>query len=315
MTVCAASDKFGEFKGLCVESRKFSAAVNRLSGEVDVQQKDASLVLQSAKTCFELEITEPKKTKFVKPSKLYELPLAEIKPLLKFASIAAEPHKAAQTGGIVQLNTVNDLIDEKCTGIEAAGYDGKRCSFSEIVFDQNLKFNYQIPLPVVNALQNFSGEKFQIGETDSTYYLNNSNITIYAHKLNKQFPPYRGYIPKSFLFSATVDSAEFLTALVAIQPLLQDVQEFAADFSFNNGEVVLSTVGSGSKAKSETVYQIDPLGETDEFKIRVNAKLVSDFFNAVKGEVSFGGNGIDKPVFLQAGANKMFIAPIQGGPK
>jgi DNA polymerase III sliding clamp (beta) subunit (PCNA family) len=172
-----------------------------------------------------------------------------------------------------------------------------------------------IPLPAIPAIQALDGDTVHIGESPSYYYFKSSQTRIYASKLNKASPNYKSLLPKSFAFSATVDSAEMKRILHTIEPMIQDIEQFGVVVHFLDGRINLRTVGKGSVAEDEMEYLADPLADVTEFKIKMNHRFLSDYFAAASGEVVFNANKPDTPAILESGNRKIMIAPIAGGSK
>jgi DNA polymerase III sliding clamp (beta) subunit (PCNA family) len=323
LTICAASDAFKGLGLFQVNARKFSSVVNRLSGQVDVQKMDNVLVVKSAKAKVEIETAAVKPRVFSAPETLHTVPLPSVRDLLKYVSIAADSNKAAFAGGVVQFETVTTGLfdEEKITAIEAMGTDGKRCAWSSVEFDGAAPFKYHITLPAVAAIQGLDGDTIQIGETDSFYYLKSATTTIYANKLAKGYTNYKSILPKSFKFQATVDAAEFKQVLYTVEPMIQDVEQFAVVVHFLDGKLSVRTVGKGGTAQDEMEYVADPLADVSEFQTKINHKILSDYFSVVSGEVTFNANPpvlnkgqmVPQPVILESGNRKIMIAPIAGG--
>lgn len=322
LTICAANEAFKGLGLFQVNARKFSSVVNRLSGQVDVQKMDNVLIIKSAKTKVEMETATVKPRAFTAPETLHTIPLPSVRDLLKYVSMAADSNKAAFAGGVVQFETVTTGLfdEEKISAIEAMGTDGKRCAWSSVPFDGSA-FKYHMTLPAVAAIQGLDGDTIQIGETDSFYYLKSATTTIYANKLAKGYTNYKSILPKDFKFQATVDAAEFKQVLYTVEPMIQDVEQFAVVVHFLDGKLSVRTVGKGGTAQDEMEYVADPLADVSEFKTRINHKFLNDYFSVVSGEVTFNANPpvlnkgqmVPQPVILESGNRKIMIAPVAGG--
>ncbi len=325
VTICVACDGFNGFdKPVSVNNRKFTSVVNRMTGPVELIVSQNIITLKSAKCKIEMELFHPKSQVFTKPEGLITLPLSPIREILKYVSMAADTNKAAFMGGVVQIESVTSGLfeEEKITGIEAMGTDGKRCAYTNIPLeDIETPFKYLMTLPAVAALQSLDGDTIQVGETASYYYLSTKQTTVYANRLAKASPNYRSLLPKDFKFQATVDAAEFKQVLHVVEPMIQDVEQFAVFVHFLDGKLSVQTVGKGGTASDEMEYVADPLADVSEFKTKLNHKLLSDYFSVVSGEVTFNANPpvlnkgqmIPQPVILESGNRKIMIAPVAGG--
>lgn len=323
LTICAGNNSFNELGLFQVNSRKLSSVVSRLSGQVYVQKMDNVLVIKSAKATVQMETAAVKPRQFSAPETLHTIPLAAVRDLLKYVSIAADSNKAAFLGGVVQFETLTTGLfdDEKITAIEAMGTDGKRCAYSSVAFDGVAPFKYHITLPAVSAIQGLDGDTIQIGETDAFYFIKSASTTIYANKLAKGHVNYKQLIPREFKFQATVDAAEFKQVLHVVEPMIQDVEQFSVVVHFLDGKLSVRTVGKGGTASDEMEYAADPLADVSEFQTKVNHKILSDYFSVVSGEVIFNANPpilskgqmIPQPVILESGNRKIMIAPVAGG--
>lgn len=313
LTICAGSPKFAGIPHISVNARKFSSVVTRMAGNIEITPTENTLVITSGKAKVEMEFSAPKPRVFTAPEKLHTLPLAVVRDLLKYVSIAADTNKAAAQGGVVQFETVRDLIEDKAVALEAMATDTKRCAFSSVPVDIPFNFKYTIPLPAVAAIQTLTAESVEIGEAASFYYLKSGQTTIYASKLSKSFPNYKSYLPKEFVFSATLDAAALKTILDHIQPMVQDTEPYAVVVHFLDGRLSIKTAGKGGSAEDEMEYQSDPLADVTEFKVKLNHKHLADFVSVVSGDVVFNGNTSDQPVILEAGIRKILIGPVRGG--
>jgi DNA polymerase III sliding clamp (beta) subunit (PCNA family) len=309
MSVCVQSDSFKGFgTPIQVNSRKFSTVCNRLSGEITVRKTDTALTLSSVKTKVEMAFQPVKPRVFTQPEKLHTLPLTAVRDLLKYVSIAADQNKAAAQGGVVQMQTVQSVVEDEVEGLEAAGTDGKRAAWTECVLEGVDPFKFQIPLPAVAAIQNLDGDTVEIGEGENFYFVRGGATTVYANKLVKRFPNLRSFVPKEFAFTATVDAKSVAEVLHTVEPMTQENEQFAVVVHFLDGTLHIKTCGNGDFAEDETAYE-----GTGEFKTRVNHKLLSDFFAVVGGEVTFKANTNKTPIVLESGTRKIMIAPVMGG--
>lgn len=313
ITVCASNPKFEGFPTIQVNARKFTSIINKMSGDIEITPTDNSLVVKSGKAKLELEFSTPKPRVFGRPEKLHTLPLQPVRDLLKYASVAADTNKAAAQGGVVQFETVTDLIEDKAIAVEAMATDGKRCAYSTVNLELPSNFRYVIPLPAVAAIQSLTGDSVQIGEAASFYYISSGSATVYANKLSKTFPNYKAYLPKSYKFSATLDAAAFKSVLSTVETMVQDVEQNAVSVHFLDGRLTVRSVGKGEYAEDEMAYEADPLADVTEFKVKIDHRFLWDFVSAVSGDVVFNGNGQQQPVILESGNRKMMITTVVGG--
>lgn len=317
ITISVAHEAFDFATPISVNARKFSSVVNRMSGSVDLTLSANVLTLRSAKAKVDMETAVVKRRTFVQPETLQTIPLAPMKDVLKYASMAADTNKAAFMGGVVQFETtVKGFEDERITGFESMGTDGKRCAYTEVdVEGLTDKFKYMIPLPAVAAIQTLDGETVQVGEADSFYFLKSSHATIWANKLNKPTPNYKSFLPHEFKFTAAVDAAEMKRVLYTVEPMVQDVELRAVYVHFLDGRLNIRTVGQGGTAEDELEYVSDPLADVTEFKIKIDHRYLNDYFSLVSGDVVFNANAPDKPIILESGNRNLMIAPVGGGSK
>jgi len=317
LTVRAYSPKITEGLGVALNSRKFVSVVNRMTGILDIQKTDNTVVIKSSKTRIEMEYTTPKVPKFQVPSTTHTLPLGVVRDLLKYTASAAHANKAASTGGVVQLNTISKGLfdDEAVETLQSFGTDDQRCAFSNIAMQGIDPFTYAIPLPAVAALNSFEGETFTLASSPSHFILQNSGITVYANKLSKSFPDFKKFIPKTFAFTASLELAELKRVLYTVEPMVNQDEANAVFVHFLDGTLNVKTVGKGGVAEDEMQYMADPLAEISDLKLKLSHKFLSDFLNAVTEEVNFSGNSKDTPVVLSSGNRELLLAPIHGGTK
>lgn len=315
LMVCASSDKFEGIPNISVDYRKFASVTNRMTGQIDISYSGNTLTIKSAKAKVEMEYAEPKPYTFTRPEKLISLPLSEVKNLLKYVSVSADPNKAAFMGGVVQFESTKSGLfdDEKLIGFEAMGTNGNRCAYAGVLADVGAEFKYIVPLPAVAAIQALDGSVLEMGETDSFLYFKSDKATVYASQLSKKFPDYRSFLPKEFTFTATVDSGQLKQLLHTVEPMTQDIENFGISVHFLDGILKVRTVGKGGSAADEMDYQTDPLADVTEFSIKINHRYLSDYVSSISGDITFNGNGPKQPIVLEAGAKKIMIAAVIGG--
>lgn len=313
ISVCTASVSFAGFRvDTSVDSRKFSSVTNRMSGEIEITTTDSSVILKSSKTKVEIEHKPSPKRSYVKPPKLITLPLGVLKETLKYAASAANPNKAAATGGAILFQSVmgGDLFEEELTGFEAMGTDDNRCAFITADIKPDMAFDYSIPLPAVAALQQMEGETVSFGDAGSVYYFHSGATTVYANKLSKTFPNYKNFVPKDFKFEAELDHIKFKQSLYTVEPMTQEEEKFGIHVHFLDGLLAIGTVGKGGSAEDEIDYAAV---KGPGFSSKLNHRFIQDFVSAATQPVVFKANSSTEPILLESGKRKLLVAPVAGG--
>ena len=294
---------FGEV--FCVNSRKFTTVVNRMSGTISLFG-GKSLKLESAKARVEIELLPNKIPPVTPPKETLTLPLVTIKALLDYAATGADTNKAAAHGGVVQLTSVVG------GGFSAAATNGTRLAFESLPGEGSPPFAYLIPLPALDAIKKLEGETLQAAETDKQFYFADATTSIYARKLVKQFPNYTEFVPKTFEFSATLDARKFEEALRTVEPFVPDAGAHAITLHFSEGSLKLNA-SDGGRAEDEVPYTQtfpDPIFETKEFKNKLNFVHLMDFAKAVSGDILFQVTTDKSPAVLSAGGRKLMTAAV-----
>lgn len=320
ITVVVQSDVLRASQGsFAVNARKFGAIVNRMSKDIDLTFSESSISLKSAKAKVDIEVKKAKLPHLAVPKDVRSLPLADVKSLLSFAMSAASTNKAAATGGVIQLVTVSEGIeDERVVAMKSAGTDDKRIAFQSNTVEKEVKpFRYLIPIPAVSVINGMNGEDVRVAESPSHFFFSDGNVMAFAAKLNKQFPDYQAFVPKDFAFVGSVKSEELKESLRLIDPVVETIEANGTrpvKFHFLDGNLVVSTVGSGSRAEDTIEFsQVtpDPMFEETEFTVVLDHGFVLDFVNATSGDVHIKANTPKQPILFESGDKKYLLAAVQ----
>jgi DNA polymerase III sliding clamp (beta) subunit (PCNA family) len=320
ITVVVQSDVLKASQGaFSVNARKFGTVVNRMSKDIDITISGSSITLKSAKAKIDIEVKKAKLPPLAAPKDVRSLPLNEVKSLLSFSLSAASTNKAAATGGVIQLISESQGIEEeKIVGMRAAGTDDKRIAFqSSSVEMDGSGFRYLIPIPAVAVINGMSGDALQVAESTSHFYFSDGQIMAFAAKLNKQFPDYQSFIPKSFTFAGSVRAEELKESLRLIDPMVEVIEANGTrpvKFHFLDGNLNISTVGTGSRAEDAIDFHQetpDPMFEEAEFTSVLDHGFVMAFVSSVSGDILFKANTPQQPILFESGDKKYLLAAVQ----
>ena len=254
---------------------------------------------------------------FTVPGATQLLPLGVVKSLLQYAATCAEPDRSHIYGGVVQLHTkVEGIENETTSGLEAAGASEQRVAVAIDPTKVSRFFSTLIPLSAVPVLLALDGDDLNFSETDKQLYFSANGVEIYVAKLAKKYPNCSAVIPKEFAYVYEVSAEEFKSALRTVEPIIdpRDNKGCGVKVHFLDNAVTVKSLGTGDSAEdsvpcSQTLP--DPIFESADFSISLNHRFLSDFFGAVSGTVTFSANGSEKPVLLEAGNKKTLIAAMK----
>ena len=295
-----------------INLRKFSSVVSRLSGEIDLAVSDKGLSLKSARASVLLErvAAKPPAHQIVKLS--LSLPLATVKSLLSYAITSADPNKAVDGGGVVQISTLaKGIEDNTIVKLRSVGTNTIRLALAEADTTQEQPFSLNIPLAAAIAIQGLDGEILGVAETEKLFVFSAGDVEITAVKLAKPYPNYGAYIPKEFKYQFEIPAEAAKQALRVVEPLIENDENACVVHFLDNSMVVRSIGGGGSAEDALETVQVkpDPVFDAVDFRILLNHRYLADFFGAVTGSVTFEANGPDKPVILRVPGKTLLICP------
>lgn len=298
-------------KSVQVNSRKLSAAISRMSGDIDITV-DKSLTLKSARATIQLEIL-PAKAPVVTPVYTSQASLSVVRSLLQYSSIAADPDKASNFGGVVQLSTVTVGLEEpKVVGLRAIGTNAQRLQIVQEDLVGGPAFSYLVPLPAVAAILALDGENLEMGESEKQLFFRSGNVSITASKMIKTFPDCSRFVPKEFKYVFQAE-AEALKSVLRTAELMVDASvQNAVSVRFLDNALTIRSIGVNSSAEDSCeVTQVtpDPIFESVDFSALLSHKYLADFVNSVSGLTTISANAHNKPFVLEAGQYKMMVAP------
>lgn len=298
-------------KSVLVNARKLSAAVSRMSGDIDVNV-DKSLTLKSARATVQLEILSAK-APVTTPGYTSQVPLPLAKGLLQYSAVAADPNRASNYGGVVQLSTVvGGVEEEKVVGLKAIGTNSQRLQIVQEDFDSTVQFSHLIPLPAVTAILALDDEFLELGESEKQLFFRSGNVSITASKMAKKFPDCSQFLPKEFKYTFQVESEDLKSVLWTAELMVDASAENACSVRFLDNVLTVRSIGVNSSAEDScefTQSAPDPIFESVDFSALLNHKYLSDFVTSVSGLITISANAANRPFVLEAGRYKMMVAP------
>lgn len=298
-------------------SKKLSATINRMSGEIEITQQEKSIVLKSAKARVELEIQR------VKPVTLPEFPktfvqfkLPEFKKALALAAASASPAKAAVGGGVVQLQSLPVGLEEaQPPGYRLVGTDLITLTVASAAEPVPFDMKGLINLTATSVVQIMDGDKLEIGESHTHLQLRSGTTTVYASKPVQSYPNFDVLLAKKPSIQIKFNPAEWLSALRTVEPLIDEEKDKGLiSLHFDGSVVKWTNVGIGNTASDEAEYeQLEPdsLFEPKEFDLKLTAKYLSGFLSKAGTEATLGVT--DLPVRLESGNMVLLTMPSRGG--
>lgn len=297
-------------KSVLVNARKLTAAINRMSGDIDIIV-DKSLTLKSARATVQLEIL-PAKAPAVTPTHTSQMSLALVRSLLQYSAIAADPNRASNFGGVVQLSTVvGGIEEEKVVGLQAIGTNGQRQQTACEEFT-GTPINYLIPLPAVTAILALEGTLLELGSSEKQLFFRSENVSITASKMVKEFPDCSRFAPKEFKYVFQVEAEAFKSVLRTAELMIDPATANACSVCFLDNALTVRSIGVNSSAEDScefTQISPDPIFESVDFSALLNHKYLSDFVTAVSGPVTISANSSTRPFVFKAGRYQMLVAP------
>ena len=298
-------------------SKKLSAIINRMSGQIEITQQEKSIVLKSAKARVELEIQPVKPVTlplFPTPSVEFKLP--EFKKALALAVSSASTAKSAAFGGSVQLQSLPlGLEDTTPPGYRIVGTDSIVLTVVTVLEPVPFDMKGLLNLTAASIVQIMDGDKLEIGESDTHLQIRAGTATAYASKPVQAYPNFDVLLAKKPSIKVGFKSAEWLNALRTVEPLIDEEKDGGrVSLQFRENVVQFLNVGIGNTASDEASYeQLEPDDpfETKEFSLKLTAKYLSGFLSKAGSDATLGVT--DLPVRLESDNVVMLTMP--GGKK
>ena len=300
-----------------INGKKLTQVVNRMSGQIEISRQDRVLTLKSARAKVELEIQPIKPPKVPEsPKMLIPFDLSLFKTAMAKATNWASTNKSAQFGGVVQVRTVpsTKIEDNTSPGYAVVGTDGNSLSVVEVGYPLLDEYSWLINLEAAAVVQLMDSAPFGIGATDNHLKIQSGSTVVYASRPNKNFPDYPKFVPTQFDFTIQVKSADFVSALRTIEPLIEEETDGGGiSIQIRDGVVQLSSLGTGNRSEDSVEYEQvypDPVFDPKEFSLKMKASYLSSFFSKA-GEIStVSFLGPNKPVKFQSGDITTIVMPI-----
>jgi DNA polymerase III sliding clamp (beta) subunit (PCNA family) len=290
-----------------------------MGGQIEIEQKEKSLVLKSAKARVELEIqpvksiTLPKLTDNVV---IFDLP--EFKKALAVASASASPAKSAAFGGSVQIqNLPLGIEDTQPPGYRIVGTDSIVLTVATVINTTATltEFKWLLNLTAASVVQIMDGKTLRIGESDTHLQLQSENVTVYASKPVQAYPNFDVLLAKKPTIKLSFKPEDWLSAIKTVEPLIDEEKDNGQiALHFSSDVVQWSNIGVGSKATDEAGYEQldpDPIFDPKEFDLRLSAKYLSGFLSKAGAEATLGIT--DMPVRLES--DNVVVLTMPGGKK
>ena len=298
-------------------SKKLSAIINRMSGQVEITQQEKSIVLKSAKARVELEIQPVKPVTLPSfPTPSVEFKLSEFKKALALAVSSASTAKSAAFGGSVQLQSLPlGLEDTTPRGYRIVGTDSIVLTVVTVLEPVPFDMKGLLNLTAASIVQIMDGDKLEIGESDTHLQIRSGTTTVYASKPVQAYPNFDVLLAKKPSIKVGFKSAEWLNALRTVEPLIDEEKDGGrVSLQFRENVVQFLNVGIGNTASDEASYeQLEPDDpfETKEFSLKLTAKYLSGFLSKAGSDATLGVT--DLPVRLESDNVVMLTMP--GGKK
>ena len=298
-------------------SKKLSAIINRMSGQVEIAQQEKSIVLKSAKARVELEIQPVKPVTLPSfPTPSVEFKLSEFKKALALAVSSASTAKSAAFGGSVQLQSLPlGLEDATPPGYRIVGTDSIVLTVVTVLEPVPFDMKGLLNLTAASIVQIMDGDKLEIGESDTHLQIRSGTTTVYASKPVQAYPNFDVLLAKKPSTKVGFKSAEWLNALRTVEPLIDEEKDGGrVSLQFRENVVQFLNVGIGNTASDEASYeQLEPDDpfETKEFSLKLTAKYLSGFLSKAGSDATLGVT--DLPVRLESDNVVMLTMP--GGKK
>lgn len=303
-----------------INGKKLTQVTNRMSGQIEITRQDRVLTLKSARAKVELEIQPIKPLKVPEsPKSLTPFDLGLFKAALVKATAWASTNKSAQFGGVIQVRTIPPvaLDDTTSPGYAVVGTDGNSLSVVEVGYPLLDEYSWLINLEAAAVVQLMDSAPFGIGATDNHLKIQSGSTVVYASRPNKNFPDYPKFVPTQFDFTIQVKSADFVSALRTVEPLIDEPTDGGGiSIQIKDGVVQLNSLGTGERAEDFVEYdQVypDPVFDPKEFQLKMKAQYLSSFFSKAGESSTVSFLGPLKPIKLQSGDITTIVMPI--GPK
>ena len=298
-------------------SKKLSAIINRMSGQIEITRQEKSIVLKSAKARVELEIQPVKPVTLPSfPTPSVEFKLSEFKKALALAVSSASTAKSAAFGGSVQLQSLPlGLEDTTPRGYRIVGTDSIVLTVVTVLEPVPFDMKGLLNLTAASIVQIMDGDKLEIGESDTHLQIRSGTTTVYASKPVQAYPNFDVLLAKKPSIKVGFKSAEWLNALRTVEPLIDEEKDGGrVSLQFRENVVQFLNVGIGNTASDEASYeQLEPDDpfETKEFSLKLTAKYLSGFLSQAGSDATLGVT--DLPVRLESDNVVMLTMP--GGKK
>lgn len=301
-----------------VSGKKLSSVISRMSGTIDINQAEKSIVLKSAKARVELEIQRIKPISLPPaPEKTVSFYPDEFKKALSVAVASASPAKSAAFGGVVQLQSLPLGLEETApSGYRIVGTD----SIVLVVVHRNqelpFEFNSLINLSAAAVVQIMDGDEILIGETNEKLYVKSGDTTVFASKPVQKYPNFDVILNMTPKMKFGFEPENWLSALRTIEPLIDDADEGAITMQFADGVVQWKNIGVGSTASDESAYeQLDPdpvFEPTTVSNLKVYANYLSGFLSKAGKTATLGLIAKEKPIRLESDGVVVLTMPVAG---
>ncbi len=276
-----------------LHGKKLSQVVNRMSGQIEISQFEKYLELKSAKAKVQLEIQKAKALPLPEPAKhSLTLESAPFKRAISVASASASPAKSAAFGGVVMLQNLPLGLEESVApGYRVTGTDSITLTTVTVNTPITLQFRSLLNLTAAQIVQLMDGDKIEIGDTDKYLVLRSGSTTVYASKPVQKYPDFDGLLSKPCRIKIGFKPTDWVPALRTVEPMVEEEDKGAVGLHFFDGVLECKSVGVGSTASDETVYEQidpDPVFDPKDFSLKLKIKDLLGFMSKAGEDCTLG---------------------------
>ena len=298
-----------------IGGKKFTQVVNRMGGQIDVLRDGNKLILKSARARVELEVWDAKEVLSPSaPRKSFVFKSAPFKKALIIAAASASPHKSANFGDVVRIETLGlGLEEDKPSGYRVIGTDSKVLTAVSVSEELPAEFHTLLNLEAAAIVQLMDGDTFTVGETGTAVYVADGKTSVYASRPIKEYPNFRAALALKPHTRFQFLTEDWKSALHTVEPLVDEsVDGGIIQLIFKDNCVTIATIGIGSTAQDAANYEQidpDPVFDPKELTLRFNAKYLSGFLAKAGKTATLGLT--DNPVRMESDGVVQITMPVE----
>jgi len=198
-------------------------------------------------------------------------------------------------------------LETKEDNISFVATDGKRLCYDVLDCCSEKPIDALVHTRTLEEIRKFDQGDITVRVGEKSIAFESATYCVYSQLLCGTFPEYKQLIPRDYEYSVAVNTGELIKS-VKRSSLLADERTMTVDFSFDKGELVVS---SRSQSLGDSNNVLEYLGEIVPMKCSYRWDFLLDVLTVIDAEnVTLCLQNNERPLLIQDSANPSFLCVL-----